>query len=206
MPHGISDLGKPKIYNLQKLQSIYAQPQAQVSPLATAYNNYATLPQAYTQSQQQLSISPLVQPVMQQQLQQQQMSPQPVMQTPPHAAQFVAAQQPQQDQHPLYRPSAHIYQQLPKAPSPQPQHPFSLQTQTTPSSSMSGGQTFRLHSETEPPSRLDPALELNRNLTNWGMTYRAGVQQPRSTPRRTWDSEMWANAMQVACVPFELMR
>ncbi len=43
--------------------------------------------------------------------------------------------------------------------------------------------TFRLHTEMEPPSKLDPALELNTNLTNWGMTYTSGKQS-----RKTWDN------------------
>lgn len=37
-----------------------------------------------------------------------------------------------------------------------------------------GGGTFRLHTDAEPASRLDPALELKRNLTNWGLTYKVG--------------------------------
>lgn len=42
--------------------------------------------------------------------------------------------------------------------------------------------TFRLHQPYASSSRLDPALELNRNLTNWGLTYRAEER----TPRKTW--------------------
>ncbi|VDN02096.1 unnamed protein product [Thelazia callipaeda] len=46
--------------------------------------------------------------------------------------------------------------------------------------------TFRLHQNDASSSRLDPSLEINRNLTNWGLTYRAGqVIRPQ---RRTWDN------------------
>ncbi|CAD5230683.1 unnamed protein product [Bursaphelenchus okinawaensis] len=41
--------------------------------------------------------------------------------------------------------------------------------------------TFRLHQPFASSSRLDPALELNRNMTNWGMTYKE-----EKTPRRQW--------------------
>uniref|UniRef100_A0AC34PYP1 CKK domain-containing protein n=1 Tax=Panagrolaimus sp. JU765 TaxID=591449 RepID=A0AC34PYP1_9BILA len=42
--------------------------------------------------------------------------------------------------------------------------------------------TFYLHQANASNSRLDPALELNRNLTNWGLTYRSTTK----TPRKTW--------------------
>lgn len=47
--------------------------------------------------------------------------------------------------------------------------------------------SFHLHADNEPPSRLDPALELNKNLTNWGMTYTRDTK----TPRRTWDNQTY---------------
>lgn len=34
-------------------------------------------------------------------------------------------------------------------------------------------------------SRLDPSLEINRNLTNWGLTYKVG--QTIRPQRRTWE-------------------
>ncbi|KHJ91515.1 hypothetical protein OESDEN_08621 [Oesophagostomum dentatum] len=37
--------------------------------------------------------------------------------------------------------------------------------------SQEGVPTFRLHSQDASSSRIDPPLEINRNLTNWGMTY-----------------------------------
>lgn len=41
--------------------------------------------------------------------------------------------------------------------------------------------SFRLHQPFATSSRLDPSLELNRNLTNWGMTYRAEDKPQRKT-------------------------
>ncbi|GMR33772.1 hypothetical protein PMAYCL1PPCAC_03967, partial [Pristionchus mayeri] len=48
---------------------------------------------------------------------------------------------------------------------------------------------FRLHQSSTPVSRMEPALELNRNLTNWGLTYR---QNQRS--RRTWENETFVKS------------
>lgn len=48
--------------------------------------------------------------------------------------------------------------------------------------SIPNANTFHLHQANASNSRLDPPLELNRNLTNWGLTYR---NQTR-TPRKTW--------------------
>ncbi|GMT33362.1 hypothetical protein PFISCL1PPCAC_24659 [Pristionchus fissidentatus] len=48
---------------------------------------------------------------------------------------------------------------------------------------------FRLHQNTTPVSRLDPPLELNRNLTNWGLTYRQGQRS-----RRTWENETFVKS------------
>ncbi|KAF8380870.1 ptrn-1 [Pristionchus pacificus] len=48
---------------------------------------------------------------------------------------------------------------------------------------------FRLHQATTPVSRLDPPLELNRNLTNWGLTYRQGQRA-----RRTWENETFVKS------------
>jgi hypothetical protein len=105
--------------------------------------------------------------------------------TPQHNATFTMTPQgghqyyPSEPSTPVYRPTAHIYQQQ--------------QSISPPAQPQSAGQ-FRLHTDNEPPSRLDPSLELNRNLTNWGMTYKT-PSLPRQTPRRTWDSEMWQQAM-----------
>ncbi|KAI6191866.1 Patronin [Aphelenchoides bicaudatus] len=53
--------------------------------------------------------------------------------------------------------------------------PYSMQQQaSTPNS-------FRLHQPYATSSRLDPSLELNRNLTNWGMTYRVEDRPQRKT-------------------------
>ncbi|KRX83806.1 Calmodulin-regulated spectrin-associated protein 1, partial [Trichinella sp. T6] len=43
------------------------------------------------------------------------------------------------------------------------------------------GSTFRLHSDGEHISRLDPSLELTKSMTNWGMACRLVKR-----PRRTW--------------------
>uniref|UniRef100_A0A915Q4M2 CKK domain-containing protein n=1 Tax=Setaria digitata TaxID=48799 RepID=A0A915Q4M2_9BILA len=41
-------------------------------------------------------------------------------------------------------------------------------------------------------SRLDPSLEINRNLTNWGLTYKAGqVMRPQ---RRTWENRTFTKS------------
>ncbi|VDO97788.1 unnamed protein product [Soboliphyme baturini] len=45
--------------------------------------------------------------------------------------------------------------------------------------------SFHLHSDGEPPSRLDPSLELTKNFNNWGMTYKMV-----KGPRKTWDSNV----------------
>ncbi|KIH59070.1 hypothetical protein ANCDUO_10713, partial [Ancylostoma duodenale] len=52
-----------------------------------------------------------------------------------------------------------------------------------------GVSTFRLHSQDfqASSSRIDPPLEINRNLTNWGMTYQKGhTGRPQ---RRTWENQ-----------------
>uniref|UniRef100_A0A915IMI5 CKK domain-containing protein n=1 Tax=Romanomermis culicivorax TaxID=13658 RepID=A0A915IMI5_ROMCU len=55
-------------------------------------------------------------------------------------------------------------------------------TCTTTSSST---KSFRLHTPTQPPSRLDPCLELNNETSSsYGMTYKSSTR----TPRKTWDS------------------
>uniref|UniRef100_A0A0K0EUV5 Patronin (inferred by orthology to a D. melanogaster protein) n=1 Tax=Strongyloides venezuelensis TaxID=75913 RepID=A0A0K0EUV5_STRVS len=45
--------------------------------------------------------------------------------------------------------------------------------------------SFRLHNPNAVGSRLDPSLELNKSLTNWGMTYKSD-QKPR---RRQWANQ-----------------
>lgn len=55
-----------------------------------------------------------------------------------------------------------------------------------PAANVSNANTFRLHQNDASSSRLDPSLEINRNLTNWGMTYRAG--QLTRPQRRTWEN------------------
>ncbi|EJW76447.1 hypothetical protein WUBG_12644, partial [Wuchereria bancrofti] len=52
--------------------------------------------------------------------------------------------------------------------------------------------TFRLHRNDASSSRLDPSLEINRNLTNWGLTYKAGqVIRPQ---RRTWENRTFTKS------------
>ncbi|VDN51643.1 unnamed protein product [Dracunculus medinensis] len=52
--------------------------------------------------------------------------------------------------------------------------------------------SFRLHQNNASSSRLDPPLELNRNLTNWGLTYKAGhALRPQ---RRTWENETFVKS------------
>ncbi|VDO45625.1 unnamed protein product, partial [Onchocerca flexuosa] len=41
-------------------------------------------------------------------------------------------------------------------------------------------------------SRLDPSLEINRNLTNWGLTYKAG--QTMRPQRRTWENRTFTKS------------
>ncbi|EYC42855.1 hypothetical protein Y032_0515g2788 [Ancylostoma ceylanicum] len=55
-----------------------------------------------------------------------------------------------------------------------------------------GVSTFRLHSQDASSSRIDPPLEINRNLTNWGMTYQkvSLFQGHTGRPqRRTWENQ-----------------
>ncbi|KAH7700622.1 prion-like protein [Aphelenchoides avenae] len=49
--------------------------------------------------------------------------------------------------------------------------------------------TFRLHQPNASSSRLDPPLELNRNLTNWGLTYRVADRPQRKTWTTVFKSE-----------------
>uniref|UniRef100_A0A0N5AEL1 Calponin-homology (CH) domain-containing protein n=1 Tax=Syphacia muris TaxID=451379 RepID=A0A0N5AEL1_9BILA len=52
--------------------------------------------------------------------------------------------------------------------------------------SSSNNNSFRLHQNNASSSRLDPPLELNNSLTNWGLTYKAGhMSRPQ---RRTWEN------------------
>ncbi|KAK0403528.1 hypothetical protein QR680_016975 [Steinernema hermaphroditum] len=82
-----------------------------------------------------------------------------------------------------------MYYQPPQ--QPQQSQPFQLnheaQVQQSPyDSSENQDSTFRLHQPDASSSRLDPPLELNRNLTNWGMTIKAGhTSRPQ---RRTWEN------------------
>lgn len=62
-------------------------------------------------------------------------------------------------------------------------HQHHLQQQQQQASTIpNANNTFHLHQANASNSRLDPPLELNRNLTNWGLTYRAQTR----TPRKTW--------------------
>ncbi|KAI1724438.1 microtubule-binding calmodulin-regulated spectrin-associated domain-containing protein [Ditylenchus destructor] len=69
-----------------------------------------------------------------------------------------------------------------------PQYPSDVTSPTMASHSQfpavqpSGQSAFRLHQPNASASRLDPPLEINRNLTNWGMTY------GERTPRKMWDT------------------
>ncbi|KAK6759449.1 hypothetical protein RB195_021187 [Necator americanus] len=71
--------------------------------------------------------------------------------------------------------------------------------------SQEGVSTFRLHSqdiwrntyrkdrnnptENASSSRIDPPLEINRNLTNWGMTYQKMQGHTGRPQRRTWENQ-----------------
>ncbi|TKR80028.1 hypothetical protein L596_014164 [Steinernema carpocapsae] len=81
--------------------------------------------------------------------------------------------QPQQQQQPFQ-----LHQQHAQPPQPAQSAYDTPETQ--------GSSTFRLHQSDASSSRLDPPLELNRNLTNWGMTIKAGhASRPQ---RRTWEN------------------
>ncbi|GMT03434.1 hypothetical protein PENTCL1PPCAC_25608 [Pristionchus entomophagus] len=67
----------------------------------------------------------------------------------------------------------------------QQQQPMGIES-TPPPAAHDG---FRLHQTTTPVSRLDPPLELNRNLTNWGLTFRQGQRA-----RRTWENETFVKS------------
>ncbi|KAJ1362998.1 hypothetical protein KIN20_022742 [Parelaphostrongylus tenuis] len=60
--------------------------------------------------------------------------------------------------------------------------------------SQDGAMTFRLHSHDTSSSRVDPPLEINRNLTNWGMTYQQG--HTGRLQRRTWENQTFIKSQQ----------
>uniref|UniRef100_A0AAF5PLK3 CKK domain-containing protein n=2 Tax=Wuchereria bancrofti TaxID=6293 RepID=A0AAF5PLK3_WUCBA len=69
--------------------------------------------------------------------------------------------------------------------------PFML-TNAVANSTAVAHNTFRLHRNDASSSRLDPSLEINRNLTNWGLTYKAGqVIRPQ---RRTWENRTFTKS------------
>ncbi|WKY14424.1 hypothetical protein Q1695_000178 [Nippostrongylus brasiliensis] len=77
-------------------------------------------------------------------------------------------------------PQQHPYSSYQGTPQRENQPPLGYETQD-------GGSTFRLHSQDASSSRVDPPLEINRNLTNWGMTYQKGhTGRPQ---RRTWENQ-----------------
>uniref|UniRef100_A0A0R3S414 Calmodulin-regulated spectrin-associated protein 1 n=1 Tax=Elaeophora elaphi TaxID=1147741 RepID=A0A0R3S414_9BILA len=69
--------------------------------------------------------------------------------------------------------------------------PFMLANAVSNSTAVANN-TFRLHRNDASSSRLDPSLEINRNLTNWGLTYKAG--QTIRPQRRTWDNRTFAKS------------
>ncbi|CAP34365.1 LOW QUALITY PROTEIN: Protein CBR-PQN-34 [Caenorhabditis briggsae] len=48
---------------------------------------------------------------------------------------------------------------------------------------------FHLHSKSDDATQADPPLEINRNLTNWGMTYKQEMPARSIPSRRTWQNE-----------------
>uniref|UniRef100_A0A914WH24 Calponin-homology (CH) domain-containing protein n=1 Tax=Plectus sambesii TaxID=2011161 RepID=A0A914WH24_9BILA len=74
----------------------------------------------------------------------------------------------------------------------EPQPPVDLSMSPSQSSYAVGSNTFRLHDEQAAASRLDPQLELNRNLTSWGMAYKPG--QPARSTRRTWENQTFVKS------------
>ncbi|CAG9537420.1 unnamed protein product [Cercopithifilaria johnstoni] len=69
--------------------------------------------------------------------------------------------------------------------------PFMLANSVANSTAIANN-TFRLHRNDASSSRLDPSLEINRNLTNWGLTYKAG--QTIRPQRRTWDNRTFGKS------------
>ncbi|VBB31779.1 unnamed protein product [Acanthocheilonema viteae] len=69
--------------------------------------------------------------------------------------------------------------------------PFML-TNAVANSTAVANNTFRLHRNDASSSRLDPSLEINRNLTNWGLSYKAG--QTMRPQRRTWDNRTFVKS------------
>ncbi|PAV70085.1 hypothetical protein WR25_09665 isoform D [Diploscapter pachys] len=55
-----------------------------------------------------------------------------------------------------------------------------------------GNSSFRLHSNPGVSNNYDPPLEINRNLTNWGISYRQTNALPRQ--RRTWENETFVKS------------
>ncbi|MCP9265222.1 Short spindle protein 4 [Dirofilaria immitis] len=69
--------------------------------------------------------------------------------------------------------------------------PFMLNNAVANSTAVANN-TFRLHRNDAPSSRLDPSLEINRNLTNWGLTYKTG--QTIRPQRRTWENRTFTKS------------
>ncbi|VDN32553.1 unnamed protein product [Cylicostephanus goldi] len=90
-------------------------------------------------------------------------SPSYALQQPPQPTQLMSAagMMSAQQQQQLYQQQYAPYQSTPQLEN---QPPLEYE-------SHEGASTFRLHSQDASSSRIDPPLEINRNLTNWGMTY-----------------------------------
>ncbi|KAI6209304.1 Patronin [Aphelenchoides besseyi] len=112
-----------------------------------------------------------------------------------HGALHLAAQQ-----QALQQQQQHYAQQMPPVPAHYPANPMSYsmyepyqvngaelmnspahQAPDSYAQSVPNANSFRLHQPYAATSRLDPALEINRNFTNWGLTYKA--ERPQ---RKTW--------------------
>ncbi|CAJ0608813.1 unnamed protein product [Cylicocyclus nassatus] len=113
-------------------------------------------------------------------------SPSYTLQQPPQPTQLMstAGMMSAQHQQQLYQQQYAPYQGTPQLEN---QPPLEYE-------SHEGASTFRLHSKDASSSRIDPPLEINRNLTNGGMTYQKDQVQRQSPcpvgagPRRSRDS------------------
>ncbi|CAJ0610232.1 unnamed protein product [Cylicocyclus nassatus] len=194
LPHNVNAQAVPNyaqpysqqqdFYNYAQPQGHYAQPQQ--PPPGYAPDPYSSHPGSYMQQQSQQLNYPMMhqsahaatgfslhQPSTQ--------PPQPnqLMST----AGMMSAQQQQQQQQ-LYQQQYAPYQGTPQLEN---QPPLEYE-------SHEGASTFRLHSQDASSSRIDPPLEINRNLTNWGMTYQKGhTGRPQ---RRTWENQTFIKSEQ----------
>ncbi|VDN91259.1 unnamed protein product [Brugia pahangi] len=110
---------------------------------------------------------------------------------PVYASQVVHGSQLSTPQYQLNLDGSYVLHSQDTSTHPAVGSPFML-TNAVANSTAVAHNTFRLHRNDASSSRLDPSLEINRNLTNWGLTYKAGqVIRPQ---RRTWENRTFTKS------------